>query len=343
MHRPFFGLAVAAGVIAAAGGCVSDPTGDLSGTPDRIVTSVETIFLQPGDSALITAELRDAQGVALPTLPEVTSSDPTIASVTVADLAPFFQRRFYVKAVGAGSTDIVVSSGSVSHTVAAVAFPATFDGAIAVTAGAQLDTVTISASAVVGFDTTGSTTVLIDGDPTRLISRTATEIRVLALNTAPVTAATVTLLDVVFLPGTEDIELAEIDAAQTIDVSGEADEPGNDDPSDAPGTIVLGGSVEGSLTASDVDDYFVLVLAAPATITFTGVFDGTGGDPDIDFYLFDATLTFCDLDDCDAGTGAQPETATSLIQLPAGTYYLYVNLFDIGDATEPVWYRLSVQ
>jgi hypothetical protein len=342
MHRHLLGLAVAAGVLAAAG-CASDPTGDLSGEPARIVTSLDKVFLQPGDSTLITAELRDAQGVPLPTLPDVASADPSVVSVTIADLPPLPVRRFYLKGVGAGSVNVTLSAGSITHTITAVAFPPSFDGAITVTPGDRLDTVTIAASSVVGFDATG-TTVLINDEPTLPVSLTATEVKVLALSTAPATGATVTLVDVVFLPGTEDVALAEIDAAQTIDISGEADEPGNNAFDGAPGAIMLGGEVVGSLTATDVDDYFVLTLAAPATITFTGVFDGTGGDPDIDIYLLDDTgENFCDLDDCDAGTSAQPETATSLIVLPAGTYYLNVNLFDVGDATEPVWYRLSVQ
>jgi len=343
MQRHFFGLAAVAGILVAAG-CASDPTGDLSGDPARIVTSLSRVFLQPGDSTLVTAEVRDAQGVGLATLPEVTSADPGIIEVMVSDLPPFLQRRFYVKSVGAGTGRVILTAGSVSDTVGAVAFPATFDGAITVTAGDRLDTVTIAAGSLIGFDTTGSTTVLINGEPTLLVSRTATEVKVLALSTAAITGATVTLQDAVFLPGTDDIELAEIDADQTINISGEADEPGNDDPGDAPGAIALGGEAVGSLTASDVDDYFVLTLAAPAAITITTSFAATGSDPDIDVFLLNATGGgFCVLDNnCAMATGANPEAYTTAV-LPAGTYMVLVELFDIGDADEPTWYRLRIQ
>jgi hypothetical protein len=335
----------AAGAVLVAGlGCASDPTGDLSGDPALIVTSADLVFIPaPGDSVLVTAELWDAQGVPLPTVPDAATADASVVTVSTADLPPLSIRRFYVKGVAAGSTTINLTAGSVTKSVQVVVFPATFDGAISVSSGARLDTITIAASGTVGFDASGATSVLLDGEPTLTVALSATEIKVLALSTGPLTDAEVTLVDVVFLPGTEDIALPSIVAAATASVSGEADEPANDAFDDAPGAIVLGQEVVGSLSGSDVDDYFVLTLAAPATITLTGMFGGTGGDPDIDFYILsDAGDDFCDLDDCAAATGAQPEEATSLAVLPAGTYYINVNLFDVGDAAEPVWYRLLV-
>lgn len=338
MTRRFLGFAAGAALLAGTG-CASDPTGDLSGSPALIVTSLNKIFLAaPGDSLLVTAELWDEQGVPLPTLPDVASADPSVVTVSLADLPPLAVRRFYVKGVGAGSVNVNLTSGSVTHAVQVIVFPAAFDGALTVASGGRMDTVTIAASALVGFDTTGTTTVTINDEPTYTISLTSTEIKVLALGTAAAAGATVTLHDVIFLPGTEDIDLEEVTAAQTVDLTGDDSEPA-DGVSTGAIPISLNTPVVSSISDADTRDFLVLNLAADGVITVTIEFEGTGADPDVDATFRNASLVL--LDGGVMATGAQPETWTSGT-LTAGTYYLRIDWFDSGDAAAPHWYRVTI-
>jgi hypothetical protein len=336
MNRRLFGLLAAVLAVGIAA-CVSDPTDELSGEPDRIVTSLNKVFLQPGDSVLVTAELQDAQGVPLPTLPEVTSADPAVVGVILADVPPLSVRRFYVKSLGAGTVAVNLTAGGVSETITVVAYPSAFSGSVAVATGGLHDTVTITADDLIGFDAE-ATTVTINGGSTYLVSRTATEIKVLALDAEAVSGATVTLHDAVFLPGTEDIALTEVAADQTVNISGDATEPGNSDAANAI-PLTLGTPFVSSISGTDTRDYLVFTLAAAGVIQVTAEFIGTGGNPDIDFYIRDAALA--SVSGNAMGTGAQPETWTSGT-LVAGTYYVRVDWYDSGDDPPPHWYRVTV-
>jgi hypothetical protein len=342
MKRHLLGLAVV-GLVVAATGCAKDPTSSLKGTPTRIVASLSKAVLTEGDSVLVTAQVLDQQDVPLGITPDVASADPAMIAITDANRPPLNDARFYIKGLAAGAGAVTVSTGGVSTDIAVVVFPLTFGGTMSVATTGQLDTVTIAASSLIGFDD-AATTVEIEGVHTQLISITSTEIKVLALNPAAVAGATVTLNDVVFLPGTADESpIGSIDAAATIDVTGEANEPGNNDPATAT-AMTVDGSVDGVLTSTDVDDFFVFTLTAAAALDITVTFNGAGADPDIDAYLLGPAPVndnYCDLDGCAMGTGAQPEHTTTGV-LAAGTYYLYINLYDAGDEAEPHWYRATI-
>jgi hypothetical protein len=325
-------------------GCTQDPTSDLGGTPTRIVASYAKLLMTVGDTVGVTAELRDEQGAPLDLMPVASAPTPTVVDVVSQQQAtpqPYLQLS--VTGVAAGAGIIVLSYENVADTIKVAVFPVTFDGAVTVQTGGQLDTVAIAAGSVVSFDP-AATTVTIDGVPARPLSVTANAITVLARNTGAVAAAKVTLGNVIFLAGTADeTPIQAIDAETTPDIRGEVNEPAN---AGSGGATVLpaGGVAEGLVSSSDVDDYFSFVVTGgPKDVTISVAFDGDGGDPDIDVYLLGPAPVddnFCALDACGMGTGAQPQEGT--FTLASGTYYVLVEWFAAGADTPPHYYKLTV-
>lgn len=116
MKRVLFGC-IALGAVAVVAACASDPTSELSGTPTLISTSLSVVNLAVGDSTVVTAETRDAQNVALTTLPTFTSENTGVATVQDAYLPPLAQARFYVKGVAAGATVVRLAADGISDSI----------------------------------------------------------------------------------------------------------------------------------------------------------------------------------------------------------------------------------
>ena len=343
MKRQLLGFMSAALVAVLAVGCKTDPTASLAGGVARITTSLSFVTMNLGDSVFLSAVVRDQAGDPVTVAATATSADASISDLSPVTTTPLAQTAFYVKGLAPGSTVLHFTAGAATDSVVVVVFPLQFGGAVAIAKTALLDTVTVSASSQITFDSTASE-VTIDGVASHIVSRTADQIVVLALNKGAVTGATVNISNLTFLG---QFPISDLDASATIDTRGDATEPANNDPATAP-TLVLNGTnfttVDGVFDGSaDVDDFFAVTITAPTTITAEIDFDGLGSDPDLDMYILDATAAdFCVLDGCDAATGAQPQVATTTTLAP-GTYYIYVNFFDGGDGTAPYWYRLKVK
>jgi len=114
MNRRLYGIA-AAGLLAAA--CASDPTSDLSGDPVRVIASLDVMSLVAGDSVLVTAESRTAQGVTHPTLPTPASTNTGVATTSDATVPPLSVARFYIKGVAAGDAFVVLTAGVAVDTI----------------------------------------------------------------------------------------------------------------------------------------------------------------------------------------------------------------------------------
>lgn len=348
MKRHLWGLAVV-GVLIGVAGCAGDPTESISGTAARIVPTYSKLFLFPGDSVIVTAEVRDEQGGSLPVDVTAASSDASVAAVVDDPLAPVVQARFWVRGDGVGGAKVTLTAGGLSSEILVSVFPDVFQGDVAVSTTAILDTVTIGVgSSGLKFvaDTAGGadlTTVAIDDEPARILSLTPDEVKVLAMSTGALTDVALTISNMVFLEGTEyESTIGSLDAENPISISGEDNEPGNDDPASGTAITVGGAALEGLITESDIDDFFVFTLAAPATVSISVVFDGGGGDPDLDVFVLSAAgAGFCVLDGCAMATGSQPEEFTGT--LPAGTYTVLIEYYDSGDATAPFWYRIRIE
>lgn len=341
MKRHLWGLGLA-GLLIGLAGCAGDPTDSISGTPTRIVPNYSQVFLFPGDSILVLAEVRDAQGVALPVIATVASEDETVVGVTDAYVPPLQQTRFYIRGDAVGGAKVTLTAEGLTETILVSVFPVVFEGDVSVVTSAILDTVVINVGSSGLLLVPGETQVLIDDTPARIVTESPTEFKVIPRTVDPLTDVTLTIETLVFLEGTEyESAITSLDAADPIDISGEDNEPGNDDPTTATPITVDGAALEGFITESDIDDFFVFTLAAQTTITITATFDGGGVDPDLDVFLLNASGGgFCALDGCAMATGSMPEEFTGT--LPAGTYTVLVEFFDAGAADEPFWYRVKI-
>ncbi len=234
-----------------------------------------------------------------------------------------------------------------------------FPGSVTNGTGNLLDVIVVRGNGLATFATGAAPSVVtVNGLPGLLVQRTADSIKVVAQ--APGTAA-VAISNVIV--GTSTIPTLATGAALVVNATtGEANEPGNNLPSTSP-TLAATGTFQtlyGAVASgTDVDDFFRIVIVTPLRIDVVGVFRGTGngaGNPDVDFFVvrdldaddnpFDAA-DFCDEfggtfveADCKGATGAQPELEVTQV-LPAGTYFIYVNLFAANGVTVPMSYQMQ--
>ena len=207
MKRFLFGM-VALGLVVTAG-CTSDPTAEFRTGPARVVASRSFLQLLPGDSISIIARTLDDQGNTVMPLPEITVGDAAVATTSVDSnftLNPNAQLSFYVKGVAPGETNVNLVTGTeadsvVGANIQTLVFPVVFPGTASVNSTGRLDEVTLTADPVVEFDTSGTSSVLVDGASADILSLTATEMVFSWSSASAVSAAQVTLADVLFLFG----------------------------------------------------------------------------------------------------------------------------------------------
>ncbi len=221
-----------------------------------------------------------------------------------------------------------------------------FPGSVANGSGNLLDTIVVAGAGQATFTTSGTAAsqVTVNGSAAYVLRRTADSIRVIALT---VGSAPISISNVI-VAGTTIPSLQTQNPVAVGPATGEANEPGNNALGTAtPLTFTATfDTIFGVMNSGDVDDLYEVTLAAPAKLETFLDFTGGGLAPDIDVLVLDATGDFCDefgggftLDDCTGATGAQPERGITQT-LPAGTYYVYVNLFSLGGATGPFTYRM---
>lgn len=341
MKRHLWGLGLA-GLLIGLASCAKNPTESISGTPARIVASYSKLFLFPGDSITVVAEVRDEQGSSLPIPVTAASSDAAVVGLSDANQPPWEDTRFWIRADGVGGAMVTLTAEGVSTEILVSVFPDFFEGDVSVVSTAILDTVVIDVGSSGLVFVPGETSVSIDGTAARIVAESTTQIKAIPRTVGALTDVTLTIETVVFLEGTDyEASIASLDAANPLSVSGEDNEPGNDDPATATPITIGGAALEGLITDTDIDDFFVFTLAAPTSISIEVTFDGGGGDPDLDVFLLNAAGGgFCVLDGCGMATGAMPEDFTGV--LPAGTYTVLVELYDSGADTPPHWYRIKI-
>ena len=324
---------VAAGTVA----CFSDPTSGGRNGASRIVLTRSSVFLDVGgDSLSVQAELKDDQGNTYDVSDATwTTGDDAVAVVNVqqGQYIPYDAlSRAFIRAVGTGMTYVYFETHGLKDSIQVYGLATAFDGAVTSVANpTPRDTITITATSLLAFTTTGGDTsvVTVDGHQVWMLSRSATELKFLAV---PVDAKTIEITNVV-QQGV--VTIASLPATTTLTVTDPTD-PADDDPA-TPADMTLYQDYYGTVSAADVDDYLRFTTTTADSIRVE-IFWET--DSDLDGYLLDATgAGFCVLDGCAMGTGANPETYE--IQLAAATtYQLLVELYDAGSADEPIMYRV---
>lgn len=192
---------------AVATACFDDPTSSLRNGPSRLELSRTAIFINLGDSLSINAGVKDEQGNVFSAAGTAWESvDPTVATVRVDDIVipnNAFSRAF-IRGVAAGRTYVRITGQGVVDSVLVWVLPPTFTGAITVPAGSMMaDTITIAGTSVLSF--TAATTVTIDGVEAVILSRTASQLKLVAA--APADTGSAVVLNHVMLVGTVDMTL----------------------------------------------------------------------------------------------------------------------------------------
>ncbi|MGD0484570.1 MAG: hypothetical protein ABSB58_07930 [Gemmatimonadales bacterium] len=301
------------------------------------------MFLNVGDSVSVRAVVKDEQGNTYDAGDAVwTSSVPAVAAVRLDSTyaIPFdaFSQAF-IRAVTPGLSWVFVTTHGLTDSIQVYGVPLSFGGTVSVKAGPTIwDTLTVNSTAALGFNTSASSpsVVTIGGASTVLISRSATQIKVLP----PVGAAgsTIAITNVMLLGV---VQVASLNATTAAPAVTDIGEPANNTKAGAVSFGTLSATaahpyvVQGYMTGTDVEDYYTFTLAAAAKIhgVLSWFGDGSGSstsNPDLDVIICDATLATCDynVDNNDlfgfsAATAVQPQSGTSAT-VPAGTYVVHV-------------------
>ncbi len=321
MKRKIFGFLTTVIAIGLGAGCVDDPTGTLSGAVAKVISSRSFTQLSVGDSVRITARAVDAQGNSVPSLPQVTSADESIVTVSVDQTVsgkPLPETVFFVKAVGPGQTQVNLSAGGASSVIQAIGFPLEFTGAVSVNSSGPVDVITVSSTDVIKFDPDNAQ-VTVDGQPTFVQSRSADAMEVVLVSASAVSGGTVSVSGMVFLG---QFALGNLDATQTVDIRAAPAAVGAPDagPDLTAGPFPL--TVYTVLSGSSPNAFFTLNPGADLPITVT--LDWFGGD--------DNDILWCDAG-CSAFVGNfsgatlnHPEVSS--VTVPAGTLWnLWLNLY----------------
>lgn len=336
-HLSSLVLAVAL-IAAGATACFKDPTSSLRNGPNRIELSRSSLFINVGDSISIQATVKDAAGNTFDAADAVwTSSVPAIIEVNRAAVTVPFDAfsRVFVRAVAPGLSWVFITTQGLTDSVQVYGLPLTFNGAVGPATSSVGDTLTISGTSVLGFSTAAGSEseVTVGGQPVWLLSRTASQIKVIAPPAA--SGSHVTITNVVML-GT--VAIAELDATTTVTVT-EANEPANNDPA-TPTALTLYVDKYGTVDGSDLDDFFR--FTTPATDDSVNVAISWNTDSDIDALVLNATasdLWACVIDGCSMASGANPETKN--LRLAANTtYQILVEMYDVHSAEGPVLFRV---
>lgn len=107
-------------------GCASDPLDDQRNIVTSVSTSLSYAELLVGDSTEARAQSRDALGNALAALPDVSSANTAVVTITnnPRSGAPEPTRIFSIVATGFGITTVTASSGSSNADITVQTFPA---------------------------------------------------------------------------------------------------------------------------------------------------------------------------------------------------------------------------
>jgi hypothetical protein len=127
MKRNLFRFSSAFVAVLAVAACTDDPTEAFRQGATQVATSLSYVEITIGDSVVVTAQTKDAQGNALSALPEVATANPAIASVnidTVITGKPSPETQFSILANGFGTTTVTASSGSLTGDVTVQTWPA---------------------------------------------------------------------------------------------------------------------------------------------------------------------------------------------------------------------------
>lgn len=327
--------------------CFDDPTSSGRNGPSRLRLSNSRLFVEPGDSVIVSGTVLDDQGNPVPGTVSFTSVDPVVA--TAGDLPETvipgaLESSGFVKGLVAGATYVRVTHGGLTDSLYVVVVPPTFTGTLSPANPTVADTVTITAGGAVLF-VPANVTVTMGGAPMQVVSATATTVRFMPVFTADgeVLVGGLQLVGLIDLPPLLATTLVNVQ-----DPEPDNESPGAGlviaSPAAVGDTVYSFGAVTGNATngvgGDDVDDFFSFTPAVSMGVRVE--VEWLDEDVDVDAYILNgAGGGFCVLDGCSGGTSANPEVMNAT--LTGGTLYqIYVNLWDEHDAPTPMRYMIRV-
>lgn len=352
------------GVSAFLWACNAEPEGTEGGTPDKILADPTAVFVDLGATKTVLVRLVDQQGGALSAPITISNIGTGITVVGDSGFRPVYnsagelvfntfnsELRLLVTGTGLNAATFDVEAEGITESVAVTVMPTTMEATVTGVPADITVPVTITAPAGLKF-----------GHDARVTDGTNTVAYIVGFN------ADSTAINVLPVPGAdgEDVTFEgvipaysptlSLTLASTADLSvGAAVGPGFtgvDALATAPElhNIEAGGGIldVGSSFPNDVR-YYKMVLQNDALLDVTLTYDG---GKDLGVYLFDEAgveiAALADAHGDDAGTfgGApsSPESGTEN-EVPAGTYYVGIVLFDYGPATQtlPTYFDLSIE
>ena len=228
MNRRLFGaLGVVSVFTLTVGSCKSDPFSDVHGTPTAVVTNFSYLQLSIGASANVQASVVDATATPLdvPITFTACTGDIAVTVDTSYHPVPRTSAQAIVKAVSANPSCVVVAGGGVKDTIQVAVLPPSFGGAFSSATPKGGDTLTISSTSLLKFDTS-KVAVTFTGAGTAnagtIVSKTADAVKVLV----PFGAAgplTIAGISVTYAPGVVVTLPTTNTVTQTGDLWGPAD------------------------------------------------------------------------------------------------------------------------
>ena len=318
MTRRFFGVFGAlAGLALAGASCIEDPLADLDGTPQAVVIDHSLLVLGLGEQATVTARVVDGRFTALevPITYTACDADIIVARDETYDPIPPTSVRFTVEALTSGASCVNVSGGGVSETLDVGVLPTSFAGAVSSTNVKPWDTITVSSTAELKFDTASAEIDFGDGNLGIIVNRSATQMRVVVPPTtaAQPAALVVRNVDVTYVPGLR------VDLPTSAIVTNQS--PYGDPLAPGGATITIPGTFYDGFPVGVIDRFFTFTLAAPTTFTVNLEWD-SAADVDVLFCTGGCATV---IPPFGGATGANPEQVTA--SFAAGTYHIYINNF----------------
>jgi len=124
MKQHLFGFVGLSLAVALAAGCKSNPQSELNGVPAAISASASHVVVNVADSVRVDAQVVDAQGTPLTMLPDDSSTDNTVASLSTINPYPVPETSFWVRGESFGAAKVILTSGSLADTITVQTYPA---------------------------------------------------------------------------------------------------------------------------------------------------------------------------------------------------------------------------
>jgi hypothetical protein len=316
-------------------GCKNDPLSDLDGTPSTLITNFSYLQMPLGSTATVNASVLDERTTPLqvPITFTPCTADVTVQTDTSYHPIPATSAQAIVTAVTPNASCVVVAGGGIEDTVSVAVLPEGFGGALSSETPKGGDTLTITSTADLKFDTATVAVTFGDAGTGFIVSKTPDVVKVLV----PFGAAGPLTIDGIAITYAPDLVVT-LASTTTVTTTGDF-WVGDDAYATAPAINLPTAAGESTYLitnlpatdntaicgeASGPCALYAYTVADSTELTFLVDWDS---DADIDTYSCEGPSAGTCFEDGGAGaTGAHPQAFT--FKAAPGTHYLSIENFD---------------